>query len=85
MSRGCFVFDTTLGYVGIAWTKAGLCRLVLPERSREAVRTRLAKAAPGFDYAEPSGSIAGLVGQIRSYADGNPENFSAIRLDLDGR
>ena len=43
------VFETALGFVGIAWSGAGLTRLCLFQRDRTAVERRLERLGLGGD------------------------------------
>lgn len=74
------IIDTALGPIGIAWSDVGLCRLLLPQRDRDAMERRLASldAQP----AEPAGAIAELARRIARYADGEHVEFNDIALDM---
>ncbi|TIM69026.1 MAG: hypothetical protein E5Y58_17410 [Mesorhizobium sp.] len=56
---GHAVFETVIGFMGIAWSEGGLTRLCLPERSRDAVERRLLRHAAGGKiggFSAPGGS-----------------------------
>ncbi len=85
MTTGRLVFETALGFFGIAWTGEGLSRVVLPERDHSTAAMRLAKAAPGApEDPSPPPTIAALVGQIRRYAEGEAVDFGDAPVDLAG-
>jgi methylated-DNA-[protein]-cysteine S-methyltransferase len=79
------VFETALGFVGIAWSETGLTRLCLFQRDCAAVERRLEKF--GFavgDVADAPDWVAALVADIRAYAEGEPVDFSMVPVDLTG-
>lgn len=76
--RSAHFFETPLGWFGIGWGDAGLCRLVLPEVDQATTRARL----PGFADAEPSGWVAELVSDITRYAQGEAVSFAGYPLDF---
>jgi methylated-DNA-[protein]-cysteine S-methyltransferase len=83
--QSCFVFDTELGFVGIAWSRKGLARLCLFQRDRSAVEGRLARSnAAAVDGSDLPPWVAALVNDIRRYAEGVPTDFSRVPLDLEG-
>ena len=85
-SCGHAVFETALGFVGIAWGDKGLKRLCLPERDRESVERRLARHDAGpavFPQHQPVWIIE-LVRSIVAYAKGAHVDFSTVPVDLQG-
>lgn len=81
---GHAVFETALGFMGVAWSDKGLTRLCLPQTSRDGVERRLLR----LDGAIPAGNrpqwIAELIAAIRAYAAGETVDFSAFPVDLGG-
>lgn len=79
------VFQTALGFVGIAWSESGLTRLCLFQRDRAAVERRLEKLGfAGGDIADGPGWVTALVADISAYAEGEPVDFSTVPVDLAG-
>ena len=76
------VFDTALGEFGIGWTDAGLARLQLPGLDRAELLQRINRN--GAQAGEPSRAIEALINRIEDYADGKPDDFSDVTLDLTG-
>ena len=74
--------DTAIGTFGIAWTDNGVARVALPGNDRARTEMWISRdpAEPGF----PDGALAGLPDRIRRYAQGEPEDFTDVPLDLDG-
>lgn len=82
-----FVFETPLGFFAIAWSAAGLTRLVLPGPDAASAARRLAgrlgeAPKPVAEAALPAG-IATLVAAIRRYAAGETVDFSGFAVDLE--
>ena len=73
--------ETALGWIGLAWSGAGLVRLQLPARDREETRAKLLTRLEGAFHGEPD---TGLVERIRCYATGEAVDFSDVAVDLSG-
>jgi methylated-DNA-[protein]-cysteine S-methyltransferase len=90
-TAGHAVFETALGFMGIAWSEAGLTRLCLPQRNRDAVERRLLRhagiagqaAKPEPRWPEPQW-IVELIASIKAYAAGEDVDFSGVPVDLAG-
>lgn len=78
------LFETALGWIGIAWSERGVRRLFLPE-ARARIERKLA-TLPGAAPENPAngGDIAGLVAAIERYAAGEAVEFSDVAVDLSG-
>jgi methylated-DNA-[protein]-cysteine S-methyltransferase len=88
-SIGQTVFETALGFVGIAWSGAGLTRLCLFQRDRAAIERRLERlglAGDGDRSTEDDAPewVAKLIRDIRAYAEGEDIDFSGVPVDLAG-
>jgi methylated-DNA-[protein]-cysteine S-methyltransferase len=83
-NSGQMVFETGLGFVGIAWSAAGLTRLCLFQRNRSAIERRLEKldAAGAGDQSTAPAWVAALVPDIKAYAEGEEVDFSNVPVDL---
>jgi methylated-DNA-[protein]-cysteine S-methyltransferase len=84
---GRAVFETALGFMALAWSKTGLVRLCLPEKTRDAAERRLLRlagqATAAGDHTPPPW-ITALIADIRRYADGDDVDFSDVPVDLAG-
>ena len=82
---GHAVFETALGFVGIAWSRIGLTRLCLFQRDRAAVERRLERlgAAERHEGKEPAW-VVDLIRGVRAYAEGEEIDFSTVPVDLSG-
>ena len=88
-SIGQAVFETALGFVGIAWSRIGLTRLCLFQRDRAAVERRLERlgvangVAERHEGKEPAW-VVDLIRDVRAYAEGEEIDFSGVPVDLSG-
>lgn len=86
---GHAVFETALGFMGLAWSEAGLTRLCLAESSAAAVERRLLRLAGEAETGRPDARtipqwVTVLITDIRRYADGAAVDFSKVPVDLAG-
>jgi methylated-DNA-[protein]-cysteine S-methyltransferase len=84
-AAGKMVFETALGFIGIAWSDAGLTRVSLFQRDRAAIERRLERlgAAAGAKGDIPAW-VAALIMDIKAYAAGEEIDFSGVPVDLRG-
>lgn len=83
MTTRYHLFETAFGWVGIAWTQNGICRVQLPERDRAATERRLRRSV-GADAveADPSREIDAAVDALNRYFAGEEVGFGDLRIDL---
>ena len=83
---GQMVFETALGFVGIAWSEKGLTRLSLFQRDRAALERRLERlgASGPSDEGNTPTWVAALVRDVTAYAEGEEIDFSGVPVDLAG-
>jgi methylated-DNA-[protein]-cysteine S-methyltransferase len=83
---GSAVFETALGYMGLAWSENGVSRVFLAEKSRDGVERRLLRAcgAPPVATSALPQWIAELIAAIQAYARGEAVDFSTVPVDLAG-
>lgn len=67
----CWVFETALGWVGIADSAAGICRITLPQPTADLARAALGK--PGTNRL--TNNLAATCQRLRDYYTGNPVIF----------
>ncbi len=83
-STGSAVFETALGFMGLAWNEKGVTRLFLAEKSREAIERRLSREFGTAPWEQAPPWIADLIAAIRAYAAGDEVDFSTVPVDLAG-
>src|SRR5215831_1391985 len=78
------IFETRIGAVGIAWGRAGLCGVQLPEAGADGTRARLLARFPGGREGVPPPEIARAQAAIVALLRGEASDLSAVPLDLTG-
>lgn len=79
---GFAVFETAIGYAGLAWNDAGLVACALPERDADACARGLRRRAPGAQAAAAPDRLAGVVAGVQALLRGEPADLAATPLDL---
>ncbi len=79
------IFETALGFAGLAWTEAGITRFQLPSATAEATTRNLLRRTPGATSSEPPPHIARAVESATRYFAGEKIDFSDLTLDLNGQ
>src|SRR5947207_7568176 len=75
-----YLFETKLGFAGIAWNGRGITRLRLPDPDRAAA----ARQFKGKTESQPPPHVMAVVEQARNYFSGERIDFTPITLDLAG-
>jgi methylated-DNA-[protein]-cysteine S-methyltransferase len=78
------LFDTVLGFCGVAWGEGGLVGVQLPEKDCAATERRLVAKSGSAGAAEPQDWVADLIADIRAYLAGQKVDFSKVAVDLEG-
>jgi methylated-DNA-[protein]-cysteine S-methyltransferase len=73
------IFETRLGFCGIAWAEGGITRFRLPYTAHEEAERQFAGKATA---SAPTAHVASVVDMARRYFAGERIDFSAIGLDL---
>ena len=76
------VFETTSGFVGLAWSPRGVSGLRLPSSTERAAEAAVLKRLPDAERATPNPVIASLIRDISRYFDGEPIDFGDVVVDL---
>lgn len=79
------IFETVGGFCGIAWNAIGITRFQLPTSSTDSTERLLLRRIPGAEPATPTPAITDAVAAVKRYFQGEPTDFSAIKLDLTGQ
>ena len=82
MSTQYSIFETALGFAGVAWNDIGIVRFQLPTVSAEATTRNLLRRIPGANAADPPPHIAEAVTAAKRYFTGEKVDFSHLMLDL---
>ena len=73
-------FETSLGWMAIAWTERGLARFTMGHPSAQAALASAGGDAVPTDQAPQQ--VCELVERMQAYAAGEPVTFSDLKLDL---
>jgi methylated-DNA-[protein]-cysteine S-methyltransferase len=76
------LFETAIGWAGIAWSEAGLAAVHLPERDAETARRSFLRRFPDAEPAAPTPAAAAAMAAIRALLAGEPADLSGVALDL---
>lgn len=79
---GFTLFDTSIGWAGIAWGEAGLVGVHLPERDPEGVRRGLQRRFPGASERPPPPSLNKTIADIVALLGGEKRDLRDASLDL---
>lgn len=81
------LFETALGWMGVAWSAAGIVAVQTPDRDCDATLRRLLRKIPGAEAVETTAlpdMAHEAVATLKAYAAGEAANLDAIPLDLSG-
>jgi len=76
------LFETAIGWAGIAWGEMGLVGVHLPERDPEVARRSVLRRFPDAVEAAPPPPVLDTIGAIRELLAGEPADLSQVPLDL---
>jgi methylated-DNA-[protein]-cysteine S-methyltransferase len=79
------MFETALGWCGLAWRTGGLTGVQLPEEDRASTRARLQAKAGETSEATPESMppwVEDAMIRVRHHLAGTPQDLALIRLDL---
>ncbi|MCO5065184.1 MAG: methylated-DNA--[protein]-cysteine S-methyltransferase [Rhizobiaceae bacterium] len=76
------IFETALGFMGIAWRTAGIARLCTPQRERGAIEARLSRHGAFVAAGDLPPAIAATVALLKRYTAGETVDFSGVEVDL---
>lgn len=79
------LFDSAIGWCGLAWNEGGLVRLQLPDADRAATARHLRRRARAEEEADPSPTVAQTIADLRRYFAGEPIEFSSVPVDMSQR
>lgn len=76
------VFETALGFCGIAWNGVGITRFQLAGRSASETEHVLLRRTPRAQPDTPSPVVAGVIAAVGRYSGGEAIDFSDVPIDL---
>ena len=81
---GLALFETAIGWCGIAWGPRGIVGVQLPEGSAPATRARLLRRFPGAREAPPPPAAQRAIDGIVALLRGEPSALDGVALDMEG-
>jgi methylated-DNA-[protein]-cysteine S-methyltransferase len=87
MSRavGFCLFDTAIGWCGIAWCDDGLLAGVqLPQADEQATQACMQRRFPGVPQTSPPAAVDAVVGRICALLEGDRDPLLDVGLDMTG-
>jgi methylated-DNA-[protein]-cysteine S-methyltransferase len=82
--RAYTIFDTAIGWCGIAWSHAGIIGVQLPEARELETRKRLIKLYPDAREMRPPPDVTEAIEGIGALLRAKPCDFSDVTLDMSG-
>ena len=79
------IFETANGFCGIAWSDAGIARLLLPAKTAEDAERMLRRRTPGAEPGVPTPVVGEAIAAVNRYFEGNETDVAQFELDLDGQ
>ncbi|RAK59314.1 cysteine methyltransferase [Phenylobacterium hankyongense] len=76
------LFETAIGWAGVAWGERGLVGVHLPEREAESTRRGVLKRFPDASEGEPPAAVGEVIARIRALLVGEKIDFADAPLDL---
>jgi methylated-DNA-[protein]-cysteine S-methyltransferase len=76
------LFETAIGWAGVAWSDDGLAAVHLPERDPDTARRSFLRRFPDAAAAAATPEAAAAIAAIRALLAGEAVDLSGVRLDL---
>src|SRR6202011_944538 len=81
---GFALFDTAIGWCGIAWGLRGIVGVQLPEGSAPATRARPLRRFPDAREAPPPPGAGHASANTAAFLRGEPKGLDDVALDMEG-
>lgn len=78
------LFETPLGFCGLAWNGRGIVGAQLPEGDEARTRSRLAERFPEGSEAPPPLAIRSIIADVNALLSGEARDLSTVPLDMEG-
>ncbi len=77
------LFDTAIGWAGLAWNERGLVGAHLPERDPDVARHSVLRCFPEAIEGEPPVAVASVIAGVRALMRGEKADLSEAVLDIE--
>jgi methylated-DNA-[protein]-cysteine S-methyltransferase len=81
---GWTVFQTPLGWAGVAWSENGITGIHLPEPDNGRVRALLRRRFPSAREAAPPPAVEAAIAAMTALVSGDSTDLTSVQLDLSG-
>jgi methylated-DNA-[protein]-cysteine S-methyltransferase len=81
ITSGFALFDTPIGWCGVAWSERGIVGVQLPEGGEQATRTRLRRRFPNASEVVPPAHVEHIISQIFALLGGERRDLRQAVLD----
>ncbi|WP_457093597.1 methylated-DNA--[protein]-cysteine S-methyltransferase [Microvirga sp. P5_D2] len=78
------LFDTPIGFCGLAWNGRGVVGVQLPEDDASRTRSRIAKRFPESSETLPPPHIQTIIAEVIALLKGEARDLSTVPLDMNG-
>jgi methylated-DNA-[protein]-cysteine S-methyltransferase len=80
---GFALFETAIGWCGIAWGARGIVGVQLPEAQEQGTRARMQRRHPGLREAAPPLAVQQVIEDIGRLFQGEPTTLAGVTLDME--
>src|SRR3712207_341738 len=77
------LFETPVGFCGMAWNGRGVAGFQLPEDDASRTRSRIARRFPGASEAPPPPDIQRIIADLTALLGGEARDLPAVPLDIE--
>jgi methylated-DNA-[protein]-cysteine S-methyltransferase len=76
------LFETAIGWAGVAWNDRGLAAVHLPEPEAESARQSFLRRFPDLAESEPPAPVQAVIDDVVDLLSGGKPDFADVVLDL---
>ncbi len=76
------LFETVIGWAGLAWGEAGLVAAHLPDATPEIARRSFTRRFPDIVEGEPPAYVLDAIARIRALMAGEPADLTGVPIEL---
>lgn len=81
--RGFALFETAIGWCGVAWGERGIVGVQLPESQEQGTRARMQRRHGGLREMAPPPAVQQAIDDMVRLFQGDPSDLAAVRLDME--
>ena len=81
---GFHIFDTAIGWCGIAWNEGLLAGVQLPLADAQGTRACMRRRFPGAPERVPPSEVQAVIARVQALLQGRPDSLLDVPLDMGG-